>query len=338
MQDTKHIRRGWRETVEPGIYRAHRLACPSSTDQKPKRRCNCPFQMKVPGYAPGTTRIVTVAGTVGEARAERRRLMAEGRPEPSGGQGEHEQLVLRELARMWFRTRAAVLAPNTIADADVDFRLRIEPALGHLELSHVSRHVVEEFLANLIASGANRRMVIGTISTLRRILAAGVEWGHIPANTASRLRLPAPETHAHPAAERVLDHDGLAQLIRACKTLRVGTMVRVLAEAGLRRGEIIGLRWPDIDLQNRRLHVRRTVYQVRGERGERTTKGRRSRKVAITEDLSTQLAEWYIESVVEEGGDAAGYVWPGKGGGPMNAHTPNQALARALKRAGLTDP
>jgi integrase len=114
-------------------------------------------------------------------------------------------------------------------------------------------------------------------------------------------------------------------------------MVRVLAEAGLRRGEIIGLRWPDVDLQNRRLHVRRTVYQVRKERGERTTKGRRSRKVAITEDLSTQLAEWYIQSVVEQGRDATGYVWPGKDGGPMNAHTPNQALARALERAGLTD-
>lgn len=42
-------RRGWRGRIEPGLYRAHRLACPSSRDQRGGRRCGCPWQLVVPG-------------------------------------------------------------------------------------------------------------------------------------------------------------------------------------------------------------------------------------------------------------------------------------------------
>ena len=58
-------RRGWRETIELGLDRVHRLACPSSDDRRPGRRCRCPFQVKAPGARPGATRMVTVVGSVG---------------------------------------------------------------------------------------------------------------------------------------------------------------------------------------------------------------------------------------------------------------------------------
>ena len=45
-------RRGWRETVEAGLYRAHRLKCASSHDRRPGRRCGCPYQVVVPGSEP----------------------------------------------------------------------------------------------------------------------------------------------------------------------------------------------------------------------------------------------------------------------------------------------
>ena len=67
------------------------------------------------------------------------------------------------------------------------------------------------------------------------------------------------------------------------------------------------------------------------------TKGRRARRVAISERFAERLADWYAVSVVEHGANAAGFVWPGRSGGPMDAHTPTQAAARALERAGLVD-
>ncbi len=330
------VHRGWRERIEPGVYRMHRRACPASADRRPGRRCPCSYQVLVPGRRPGTSATLTITGTLTAARAARRARQAAGRPAPAAttppGPG-----TLRELARAWLHTRAAVLSPNTIADAEVDYRLRIDPALGHLPLTEVNRRRVEGFVAELVGAGAGPRMLRSAVSTLRRILGAGVEWDLIETNPAARIRLPAANTHAEQAVERVLDRAQLERLVAAAGSVRAETMIRAMGEAGLRRGELIGLRWADIDLAGRRLYVRRGVVQVGGLRTERTTKGRRARKAAISGALAERLAAWYAEAVVQDGAAADGYVWPGRGGRAMNAHSPNQALARALHRAGLVD-
>jgi len=96
-----------------------------------------------------------------------------------------------------------------------------------------------------------------------------------------------------------------------------------------------------VNLAARRIEVRRGVWQERergGRRVEKSTKGRRARRVAISEAFKRRLADWYAESVVRGGNDAAGYVWPGKGGGAMAADTPVQLLERALIRCGSASP
>lgn len=325
-------RRGWRERVETGLYRMHRSACRSTSDRRPGRRCSCPFQIVVPGLNVGTTSLVTVKDSVAVARAERRRRMSEGRPESDTT----TPLILDELAALYFQTKDGTLAPNTIADADVAYRLRIAPSLGRLALAEVTRERVELWLADLVRASSSTRMVRSTAGTLRRILAAGVEWDRLQLNPAARLRLPAPDSTSAATVERVLDEQELARLFASgSPSLRVETMLRAAGEAGLRRGEIIGLRWSDV--QERRLDVRRSVWQVDGQKGERVTKGRRARRVAISETFACRLGDWFAVSVVERGADAAGHVWPGRSGGPMDAHTPTQAAARALERAGLVD-
>ncbi|MGB1627204.1 MAG: tyrosine-type recombinase/integrase [Miltoncostaeaceae bacterium] len=49
------------------------------------------------------------------------------------------------------------------------------------------------------------------------------------------------------------------------------------------------------------------------------------------------LAEWWGVPVMEKGNGAAGYILPGRDGGPMGEGTPSQAMARAMDRAGLVD-
>jgi integrase len=333
---TSRPRRGWRERIEPGVYRIHTIACPATLDERPGRRCGCAYQVLVPGMRPGLTRAVTVRGSVTAARAERRRLQAAGRPVLATAEPDSPApLTLSALAEQWMGTRTGILAPNTLAEVEVDLRLRIALALGHLVIDQISRQQVEQLVADLLRTGASVRMVRGVVSTLRRLLQAAVEWGLVAENPARRVRLPAPETHTRQAHERVLSMAELTRLVHACQgSLRSQTMIRAMAEAGLRRGEVIGLRWEDVDLAGLRLHVRRSVSDVHGVRQERTTKGKRSRKVAISEGFAERVAAWRAAC----GGERArGYVWPGTGGQPMNAHSPNQSLARALRRAGLVD-
>jgi len=290
----------------------------------------------VPGERPGLTRAVSVRGSVTQARAERRRLQAAGRPQPAASAPPRPECpTLSALAGQWQRTRKGVLAPNTLAEVEVDLRLRIAPVLGRVPINEITRQQVDELVADLLRRGASVRMVRGVVSTLRRLLQAAVEWGYIAENPARRVRLPAPETHTRQAHERVLSMDELSRLIRSCAgSLRTETLIRAMAESGLRRGEVIGLGWDDVDLVGLRLHVRRSVSDVHGVREERTTKGKRSRRAAISDEFAARLAQW---KQVSGGQGATGYVWPGRDGTPMGAHSPNQSLARVLRRARLVD-
>lgn len=333
---TNETRRGWRETIEPGLYRAHRLACPSSRDRKPNRRCACPVQILVPAAAVGKTRMVTIAGTIPEARAQRRRLLAEGRPttpEPTVPVGTLDEFVVA-----YFRTKAPRLAANTIRNREDDYLNRIGPALGELQLADVNRATVETWLATLIARASSRRMIVQTVATLRVILATALEWGLIPVNPAARLSLPA-ENVDTPPVERVLTRKQLHALLAAAGSLRTETILRAAGEVGLRRGEIAGLKWGDVDLANRRLAIRRGVVQERSENGhpmrklEQPTKGRQTRRVAISLALAEQLGQLREESRHSD----SDFVWPGRDGGPMHDRSAHRALERASRRARLLD-
>jgi len=120
-------------------------------------------------------------------------------------------------------------------------------------------------------------------------------------------------------------------------------MVRTSAECGLRLGEVVGLRWGDVDLAERRVTVRRAIYQAPGRNGEaphrveKPPKAGREATVALTSGLARLLSEWFSVSVVETGASASGYVFPARDGGPLGIYTPNQALGRLCRRAGLVD-
>jgi integrase len=332
-------RRGWRERVEPGLYRAHRLSCPRSADRRGGARCGCPWEFPAPGFESGRTRTVTFAGTLTEARAERRRLQVEGRP--ASPVTRPRASTLNDFAASYFRARAPVLAYNTVRSREYDYLTHIAPALGRLDLADVTRERVEVWLAGLAARSTSRRAVVAAVATLRVILGAAVEWGRLPANPALKLTLPPPEAREG-GAERVLTLAQLRLLIASAGTLRTETLIRAAGEAGLRRGEIAGLRWPDVDLSARRAQIRRQVVQERlpGGGHRKTiapTKGRRTRKAALSPVLAARLADWYAASVVGGGADAQGFVWPGRDGGPMHDRSAHRAVERACGRAGLVD-
>lgn len=338
MPPDERPRRGWRERVEAGLYRAHAVACPRSADRRAGGRCGCPFELKAPGPKPGTTRTVTFHGSIREAKAQHARLKLAGRPAPPP---EHpERNTLDHLAGQVFRARAPSWAANTLRNREDDYLRRIAPALGGLPLEELDRPCVEVWLAELIAVASSRRMIVQAVATLRVILGAAVEWGLMAENPARRLRLPRRNASDRPAAERVVGREALEALFTASGSLRTETMLRAAGEAGLRRGEIMGLRWEDVNLAARRIEVRRQIVHERlPEGGHRKVvtgpKAGRARRVALSSRLTAKLADWYARSVVAGGADARGYVWPGCDGGPMNDGSLGQALERACLRVGL---
>jgi integrase len=329
-------RRGWREKLEPGIYRGHRTSCESSADHKPGRRCRCPLQVVL--AAGGRARWVTVeSGGLPDARRLRARERADAGTSLAAPVASDETLTA--FAISWFQARSATLRPATIKIHEHAYTNRIAPTLGALRLDELTRERLEGWLGELVRRDSAYRAVEQSIATLRAMLSTAVEWDRLRSNPALRLRMPKRSESEHAAVERVLTPEQVERMIVNAGHLRGETMLRCAAEGGLRLGEIIALRWSDVLLDERRLRVGRSVWQAQGgERITHTPKSGSARRVAISLQLAECLAAYFNEQVIEGGAPADGLVWPGRRGQPLSAWSPGQYLERVLIRSGLATP
>jgi len=154
---------------------------------------------------------------------------------------------------------------------------------------------------------------------------------------------PAPDsTEAfEPSVEQVL------KLIDTAEKSRQPAMAdfyRVAALTGMRRGEVCGLRWSDIDWSKGTLTIRRSIYQIPGEVGEKTTKNGRSKRITIG-DSGVHLLARLREGVEAEAKEACvelqvnGFVFSGSedGATPWTPNGVTQFTTRLRNRLGLPE-
>jgi len=99
---------------------------------------------------------------------------------------------------------------------------------------------------------------------------------------------------------------------------------------GLRRGELLGLKWEDLDLEQCTLRVQRQVSRINGEVVEAPLKTKNSyRTISLGEDAVGILKKQRKKCGGSE------YVFPSPTGGPISPDSVIQMLHRVLKRAGL---
>lgn len=121
----------------------------------------------------------------------------------------------------------------------------------------------------------------------------------------------------------------LGAFLREAKESGVYEMYYLDLATGLRRGELLGLKWEDIDLENGIIHVRRQVARVNGEVREMPLKTKNSyRSISISQDAVALLKGMKAKQVCD-------YVFPSASGGPISPDSVNNMLHRVLQRAGL---
>ena len=109
---------------------------------------------------------------------------------------------------------------------------------------------------------------------------------------------------------------------------------------GLRQGELLGLRWEDVDLETGKLQVRRTLSLTRQGHVFEPPKNGKGRCVELTEDTSGALKRHLTDQLeeIEALGDVyqdQGLIFPGDKGQPMRPWTLTRKLERIMERAGL---
>ncbi len=242
-----------------------------------------------------------------------------------------------------FLTRwlADVVAPNhrpkTYHNYDQAVRLYFRPTIGGVALSKLTGQQVQAMLSGLQVSG----LAPGTIRTVRNILRAAlsqaVKWELVPRNVASLVELPPlPDTKA-----KALTVAQAQQLFAAARGDRLEALYRVALALGLRRSEVLGLRWQDVDLEQQTLTIAFALQDDRGSYQLVEPKTRNSRRtlplppMLIAALRAHKIRQYEERLLAGSRWQEHGLVFPTSLGTPQSPRNLLRSFHRLLKRADL---
>lgn len=214
----------------------------------------------------------------------------------------------------------------------------IAPNIGKIPLEKLSTMDLQKFCRKLMEKGRverieskhqNKGLSAKTVWNINQIISSAMDFAVaqkiIAENPCKNVSLPKIEHREM----QTIPVDQLQAFLEEAKRSGFYEMYYIELSTGLRRGELLGLKWQDIDWDNGVITVRRQVARVNGEITEAPLKTKNSyRTVSISpqaiEVLKTQKAKTNDE-----------YVFPSLHGGPISPDSVNNMLKRVLERAGI---
>ena len=132
---------------------------------------------------------------------------------------------------------------------------------------------------------------------------------------------------------KVLPPEKLADFFREAKETGVFELYYLDLSTGLRRGELLGLKWSDIDFEKRTLEVKRQIQRVNGVIQETASKTHNAyRKILLPVEAVEILQQYKAKQAIE-----SEYIFPSPTGGIMEPDCARKMLKRVLERAGLDE-
>jgi integrase len=274
----------------------------------------------------------------GHTRADVVRKLADLRSQGKGQRGAAGRTVDAFLADWLERSKLRVRPSTWERYADI-VRTHLSPTLGHLRLEQLTADHVQKLCLGIHKRGRAPRTVVKVRAVLRTALNDAKRARLVPYNAADFVDLPRVESSAVPAMTPL----DAAAVLAAVNNHRIAALVEVALATGLRQGELLGLGWQDIDLDNRRVTVRRALQRVNGRRILVEPKTRKSRRTVPLTAAAVDVLRAHRQHQVEER-LRAGTRWHGVNdlvfttptGDPVDAKELTHTFQRLLEAAGLT--
>jgi integrase len=256
--------------------------------------------------------------------------------------------TVAEFAREWLVAIEPTVRPATHYSYKRNLRLHVEPYLGSVALASLDAGMLNGLYARLLADGRKNqaggglsaRSVRYVHTITHRMLKDAVRWGRLARNAADAADPP----KASASVSRKLS-TWTAEQVRAfllgTATDRLYAAFLLLATTGMRRGEALGLRWVDLDLDNARASVVQTVITVKHKvqiGDPKTAKGTRAVELdpatvaALREHRKRQAAE---RLQMGAGWTDHGLVFCHIEGGPLHPERFSRTFADRSRQLGL---
>jgi integrase len=250
-----------------------------------------------------------------------------------------EKMTVGEYLDAWLK--GSVLGSIRQSTYDRDAYLvekHVKPALGRIRLKNLSSAHVQGFYRDRLDSGLSASTVHKIHTVLHKALTRAVAWQMVPRNVSDAVEPPRPA----PREMCPLSPVEARKLLEAAQGDRLEALYVLAVHTGMRQGELLALKWQDVDLENATVSVRRTLTRSGGRYslGEpKTKKSRRSIRLtvraadALGQHLERQLSEMQML------GDAyadQGLVFTTDTGAPVNpSNLRRRSFAHLLRKANL---
>ncbi len=211
------------------------------------------------------------------------------------------------------------------------------PSLGSRTLVQLSPQDVQRFLNEKLTAGLSPRTVQFLRAILRRALGQALRWVCVSRNVAALVDPPKVRTQE----VQPLTPDQVQILLAGIRGERFEALYMVALATGLRQGELLGLKWQDVDLAAGQLVVRQALQRVEGTATfvePKTTRSRRTLVLPIVahEALRSHRA-WQLAERWQAGDlwDDWGLVFTTARGTPLHPSNVTHDFQRVLRRLGL---
>lgn len=251
-----------------------------------------------------------------------------------------ERLTVAAYLESWLADiRPPVVRASTWTSYESIVRHRLVPRLGKIGLAKLTPPAISAALRDMTDAGLTPRSVQYSRAVLRMALAHAQDQGLIVDNPAARTKAPKVAQHQIDP----LTPDQIRRVLAQVSGDRLEALYVVALSTGMRQGEILGLTWPDVVLDDdgARIHVRRALQRIAGryelvepktQRSVRTIELPAFAAAALARHLGLQAAERELLGIEDPDPDL---VFTNRLGGPLDGMNVTHAWQRHLVAAGL---
>jgi integrase len=239
---------------------------------------------------PLTGQVRQVSRTTRKGIAEARRIRSRLQAEAAQGKHAGPAMSFGALLDEWLtHCENRALAPSTLAEYRRKVAKVIAPELGGTRLHKLSAHRLDTWYGQLLVAGVTPR----TIGHYHRIISASLHqaerWGWVDTSVARLVQPPRVPvtTMTVPPPERV---QALIEAAASSRAPEIATVITIAALTGLRRGELCGLMWSDVDWRGRWVAVERSIWQTSSGWGVKEPKSHQVRRLVLGEATIGVLA------------------------------------------------